>query len=63
MKSRLIDIKELSQWLGVAEGTLYNWVNERRLPFKKLGKCLRFAVEDIEEWLRVRSTLVEASKR
>jgi excisionase family DNA binding protein len=62
MNSRLIDIHELSEWLGVAPGTLYNWKSQGKLPFKKLGRCLRFAVDEIEEWLQ-RATLVEASKR
>jgi excisionase family DNA binding protein len=62
MKSQLIDIQELSHWLGVSVGTLYNWKSQGRLPFRKLGRCLRFAVDEIEEWLQ-RSTLVEASKR
>jgi excisionase family DNA binding protein len=63
MKNRLINITELSQWLGVAVGTLYNWVYQERIPFKKLGRCLRFAVDEIEEWLRNRSTLEEAGRR
>ncbi len=48
MKSRLIDISELSAWLGIATGTLYNWVNQHRIPFKKVGRCLRFAVDEID---------------
>jgi excisionase family DNA binding protein len=63
MKSRLINISELSEWLGVARGTLYNWVYQQRIPFKKLGRCLRFAVDEIEEWLCNRSTIGSASKR
>ncbi len=63
MKSRLIAIDELSEWLGVATGTLYNWVYQQRIPFKKVGRCLRFAVDEIEEWLRRRSTMDTASKR
>ena len=63
MKGRLINISELSEWLGVATGTLYNWVYQQRIPFKKVGRCLRFAVDEIDEWLRRRSTIETASKR
>jgi excisionase family DNA binding protein len=64
MKSRLINISELSAWLGMAIGTLYNWTSERRIPFKKVGpRSVRFAVDEIEEWLRRRSTMDEAGQR
>ena len=63
MKTRLINVDELSEWLGVATGTLYNWVHRQRIPFKKVGRCVRFAVDEIEEWLRRRSTIETASKR
>jgi excisionase family DNA binding protein len=63
MTNRLININELSAWLGVATGTLYQWVYQKRVPYKKVGRCLRFAVDEIDEWLRRRSTIETASKR
>jgi excisionase family DNA binding protein len=62
MKNRLIDIRELSEWLGVGTHTLYNWVWQRRIPFKKLGRCVRFGVDEIEEWLLARSTMGSAQE-
>jgi len=62
MKRRLIDVRELSEWLGVATGTLYNWVSYGRLPHTKLGRCLRFDPDEIDKWLD-RAKLVEADKR
>jgi excisionase family DNA binding protein len=58
----LIDVNELSQRLSIAKGTLYNWVSQGRLPFKKIGRCLRFDWEEIEAML-ARSTMGTASKR
>jgi len=58
----LIDVKELSARLSIAKGTLYNWVSQGRLPFKKIGRCLRFDWDEIEEKL-FRSTMGSASKR
>lgn len=48
----LIDIKELSRRLGVAKGTLYNWVYLRRIPFVKAGRCVRFDYQEVLETLR-----------
>jgi excisionase family DNA binding protein len=62
MPKMLIDINELSRRLSIAKGTLYNWVSQGRLPFKKIGRCLRFDWEEIEDMF-TRSTMGEASKR
>lgn len=63
MRSDLIDINELSKRLCVAKGTLYNWASQRRLPFKKIGRCLRFDWEEVEEKLLGRSKMESASRR
>ena len=48
----LIDIHELSALTGIAVGTLYHWVSERRVPRVKLSqRCLRFFLPAIREWL------------
>ena len=48
----LINIAELSKRLAVAKGTLYNWVSQRRIPFVKIGSCLRFEYEVVFAALR-----------
>lgn len=44
----LISITELSRRLAIAKGTLYNWVHQRRIPFIKLGRALRFDPDEVE---------------
>ena len=63
MPKTLIDVKELSLRLCIARGTLYNWVSQGRVPFKKIGRCVRFDWEEIEEKLLRRSTMDSAGKR
>jgi excisionase family DNA binding protein len=46
---RLLNITELSRQLGLAKGTIYNWVCQRRIPFIKLGRALRFDSEEVEQ--------------
>jgi excisionase family DNA binding protein len=59
---RLIAIEELSVLWSVPKATLYNWVNQGRLPYVKLGRSLRFDLAQIEE-IRERSTIGVAGKR
>jgi|NGEPerStandDraft_6_1074524.scaffolds.fasta_scaffold31184_3 excisionase family DNA binding protein len=63
MNNCLIDINELSRRLSIAKGTLYNWVSQGKLPFKKIGRCVRFDWDEIEEKLLGRSTMDTASRR
>jgi excisionase family DNA binding protein len=59
---RLITIEELSALWSVPKATLYNWVNQGRLPYVKLGRSLRFDLVQIEEF-REQSTMSVAGKR
>ena len=59
----LIDINELSRRLSIAKGTLYNWVYQRRIPFVKAGRCLRFDPEEVFQSLRHSPKIEEAGKR
>ncbi len=58
----LITIEELSTRWQIPKSTLYNWVNQRRLPYVKLGRSLRFNVADLDALLE-RSTIGLAGKR
>ena len=59
---KLINIDELSALWSVPKATLYNWVNRRRLPYVKLGRCLRFDLIQLEEF-RQESTMGVAGRR
>ena len=52
---RLLNVKEAAHLLGTTPGSLYSMVWRREVPFVKLGRSLRFDVNDLQE-------LIEASK-
>lgn len=43
----LVDINELSRRISVPKGTIYNLVYQRRIPFVKRGRSLRFDPEEV----------------
>lgn len=47
----LLDVSALADRLGVTERFVRRLVAERRVPFVKLGKFVRFDPRDIESWL------------
>lgn len=52
INKRLLTPKEVSEYLGIKEKTLYKWVYEKKIPYVKLShKVLRFDKEKIDMWI------------
>ncbi len=49
---KLLNVPGLSDFIGVKESTIRKWVHERRIPFLKVGRCVRFRPSSIEDWLK-----------
>jgi excisionase family DNA binding protein len=47
----LLDISELSGFTKIKIATLRKYVVERRVPFVKVGRLVRFRPAEIENWL------------
>ena len=47
----LLGVNELAVRLGTSERFVRRLVCERRVPFHKVGKYVRFDPKDIDEWL------------
>jgi len=48
---RLLDVKEASEYLGLAESTLYSMVSQRRIPFTKTGRLTKFDRVQLDKWI------------
>ncbi len=48
----LITAKELAGSLRLSVGTIYNKVSRREIPFVKVGRCLRFSKDQLQEWIK-----------
>jgi len=47
----LLTIREAAQYLAVSVSTLYGWVWQRRIPFVKIGRALRFDQSDLAAFI------------
>ena len=54
MEKRFLGIEELAQYLGIAKGTAYIWVCRRAIPYVKIGRLVKFDLQEIESWLKER---------
>jgi len=64
-RSSLLDAEGLARWLGVEVVYVRRLVSERRIPFVKLGKYVRFDPDEVADWvdgLRVQPTPRTASR-
>jgi len=52
-EDRLLTVEELQKFLpeNPAKQTIYGWVNNRLIPYRKHGKRLYFLKSDIDKWL------------
>jgi excisionase family DNA binding protein len=51
-ESGLITIQEAAKFLSVSKSTLYGWVWQRRIPFVKVGRSLRFELAELQKFVQ-----------
>ena len=52
--SMLLDVSAAAELLGVTERFVRRLVAERRIPFYKVGKFIRFRSTDVADWVDAR---------
>ena len=48
---RLVDVKEIAEYIGLSAHTVYTWVSKRQIPFTKVGRLTKFDLRAIDEWI------------
>ncbi|MDE2232334.1 MAG: helix-turn-helix domain-containing protein [Candidatus Omnitrophica bacterium] len=48
-------MNECSEFLGVTKGTLYVWVCHKKIPYVKVGRLVKFDLNQLEQWLKKNS--------
>lgn len=51
VNKRLLNINELSEYIGLSTSTIYSWVSQRRIPYVKCGRLTKFDLERINDWI------------
>ena len=51
----LLTLDELCEWLKAKPVWVYRQTRERKIPFLKVGKFLRFEKSKVQEWLNENS--------
>ncbi len=52
MADRWLSVEEIAQHLGIKKDTVYKWVKNRHMPAHKVGRLLKFQVNEVDMWVR-----------
>jgi excisionase family DNA binding protein len=47
----LLNIQEAAEALGISERKLWGMTDSREIPHVRLGRCLRYPVRELEQWI------------
>jgi len=59
---KLLTVKEVSVYTGVSPDTIYTWVSQKRIPYVKVGRLVKFDVELLEKWIKQQTVMPMPSK-
>lgn len=48
---RLLDVKLTAELLGIKPVTLRLWISQKKVPYYKVGKSIKFKPSEIETWI------------
>lgn len=48
----LLTIDEAAEYLSIRPWTLRAWVSQKRIPYIKLGRLVRFELKSLEQFIR-----------
>jgi excisionase family DNA binding protein len=52
MERKTCGIPEAANFLDVSRFTMYAWVHQHKLPYHKVGRLIKFKIEDLERFLK-----------
>jgi excisionase family DNA binding protein len=50
-----LDAGQVAEILGLSVATIRKWVLIRYIPYRKLGRAVRFSAPEIREWVKTRT--------
>jgi len=61
--SAMLKPKEVAELLGVRLSTIYSWTHTGFIPHVKVGRLLRFRMDEITTWISKRSCTGRTTRR
>jgi len=61
-KSKWFTIREAAKYLAIGEPTLYRWMRDGKITFRKIGDSTRFLQEDLDSFVQIFPSKKEMEK-
>ena len=58
-----LDVQQVAQYLKLSVATIRKWVLNKRIPYKKIGRAVRFSSLEIVEWMNSKCSIPVQSKK
>jgi excisionase family DNA binding protein len=59
---KLIPIQQAAQYTGLSPHTLYTMVSQRRIPYVKVGRLVKFDEELLDKWIKQHTVMPMPSR-
>lgn len=56
-------VDEVAKHLGVAQDSIYRWIEGRGLPAHKIGRLWKFKLSEVDAWVRAGGTYVASKSK
>ncbi len=63
LRPRLVSIQDCGLYLGLSVHTIYTMVSQRRIPFVKVGRLVKFDLALLDAWIAKRTVMPISSNR
>lgn len=60
---RLVNTQGLAEYLSLSKKTLYQWAAAGELPSLRMGRRVRFDLDDIDRWIERRKAATSRDRR
>ena len=54
---RLLAIQDAATYTGISVHTLYTMVSQRRIPFVKVGRLVKFDLKMLDDWIKQQTVM------
>ena len=51
-----VSVAAVASHLGVAQDSVYRWIETKHLPAHRIGKLWKFKLSEVDEWVRTGGT-------
>ncbi len=63
IKRRLLNVKETAEYAGLSVHTLYTMASQRRIPFVKVGRLVKFDIRLLDAWIKENTVMPMPPKK